>query len=287
MGELTSDIVGLIYHLLPGFLAAWVFYGLTAHPKRDAFERIVQALIFTVIVKAVNVITRKVWWSMFHDEGEYWTQEEEIISSVVVAIGIGLIFATCANNNFPHRFLNYAFFQKWVCRWPRILLRLQIRKHATLHQFIVRKPMLARVLFRPQLPKSMSKVVLTKRTTFPSEWYSALHRIPRYLVLHLDGNRRLKGWPEEWPDQPDKGHFVLMMPVWLLNDGREIAAVQTDRIVIAATEVKMIELLKYGREVKINTNTLNQMQKPLFDLQAEKSKRKGDANGIESTSATA
>ena len=46
----SGDIVSVIYYLLPGFVAAWVFYGLTAHPKASPFERVVQALIFTVVV---------------------------------------------------------------------------------------------------------------------------------------------------------------------------------------------------------------------------------------------
>ncbi len=46
--ELASkELVGIISYLLPGFLAAWIFYGLTAHPKPQPFERVVQALIFT------------------------------------------------------------------------------------------------------------------------------------------------------------------------------------------------------------------------------------------------
>ena len=48
-----SEIVNVIYALLPGFLAAWIFYALTAHPKQGPFERVVQALIFTGIVQAV------------------------------------------------------------------------------------------------------------------------------------------------------------------------------------------------------------------------------------------
>ena len=61
-----QDVVSLLYFLLPGFLAAWVSYGLTAHPKREAFERVIQALIFTVIVRALNIGVRKLWWICWH-----------------------------------------------------------------------------------------------------------------------------------------------------------------------------------------------------------------------------
>ena len=52
----SSEIVKVIYALLPGFLTAWVFYGLTAHPRQGTFERVVQALIFTGIVQAIVLV---------------------------------------------------------------------------------------------------------------------------------------------------------------------------------------------------------------------------------------
>lgn len=48
-----SDIVAAIYQLLPGFVTAWIFYGLTAHPKTSPFERVIQALIFTLFVETI------------------------------------------------------------------------------------------------------------------------------------------------------------------------------------------------------------------------------------------
>ncbi len=58
MENLSTEIVGLIYQLLPGFIAAWVFYGLTSYIKPSAFDQIVQALIFTVIVKVILITTK-------------------------------------------------------------------------------------------------------------------------------------------------------------------------------------------------------------------------------------
>ena len=40
-----------IERLLPGFVAAWIFYGLTGHSKPSPFERVVQALVYNVIVQ--------------------------------------------------------------------------------------------------------------------------------------------------------------------------------------------------------------------------------------------
>jgi hypothetical protein len=58
MGDVPEEVATLIYHLLPGFVAAWIFYGLTAHPKADHFERVVQALIFTVIARGITIVVR-------------------------------------------------------------------------------------------------------------------------------------------------------------------------------------------------------------------------------------
>lgn len=37
----SSDVIGVLKFLLPGFIAAAVFYSLTSHPKPDAFNRII------------------------------------------------------------------------------------------------------------------------------------------------------------------------------------------------------------------------------------------------------
>ena len=56
MEGISAEIVGVIYQLLPGFIVAWIIYGLTAHLKPSSFERIVQALIFTVFVRTIVLI---------------------------------------------------------------------------------------------------------------------------------------------------------------------------------------------------------------------------------------
>lgn len=53
---------------------------------------------------------------------------------------------------------------------------------------------------------------VTRETSYPSEWYSAFSRHHDcYVVLHLNGERRLFGWPEEWPSRPETG---LTGSVW-------------------------------------------------------------------------
>ena len=84
----------------------------------------------------------------------------------------------------------------------------------------------------------------TKENAYPSEWYSAFfNNSDCYVVLHLDGERRLYGWPEEWPSEPDKGHFRIAEAEWLEDDKR-IPLEGVNSIVVPASEVGMVEFIK-------------------------------------------
>jgi hypothetical protein len=58
MPEIAKDVVSLLSFLLPGFLAAWVFYSLTSRPMPAQQEGVFQALIFTLFVKAIVIFER-------------------------------------------------------------------------------------------------------------------------------------------------------------------------------------------------------------------------------------
>ena len=84
---------------------------------------------------------------------------------------------------------------------------------------------------------------ITRETAYPSEWYSAFsHHIDCYVVLHLKGERRLYGWPEECPSRPDDGHFRIAEPQWLIGRG-VIPATGVVNILVPVTEVEMVEFL--------------------------------------------
>ena len=197
-----SELVGVIYALLPGFLAAWIFYGLTAHPRKSPFERVVQALIFTGIVQATVLLVRyflifigKLWPLGF------WTIDTGFIWSILLAVVLGMVFALFSNKDWFHRFLRE---HKWFSRIGGI----------------------------------------TKRTSFPSEWFSAFNQDKRYVVLHMVGSRRLYGWPFEWPDAPDAGHFVMVQAEWLLDNNERVPLDSVDRMLVAAKDVEMVEFVK-------------------------------------------
>ena len=161
----------------------------TSYPKAGDFERIVQALIFTILVQAIAELAQ--WIGRLAGRESLWGEESAIVVSVGIALVLGLIAVYFSNSDTLHRFV----------RWLR----------------------------------------LTKETSYPSEWYSAFHHNPDcYVVLHLQGQRRLCGWPEERPGRPDEGHFRIAEGEWLVGDER-IPATGVTAIVVPPKEVDMVE----------------------------------------------
>ena len=106
MPAVTSEVVAILQALLPGFLAAWIFYGLTAHPKPREFERTIQALVFTVIVQAIAAGVRELLLFI----GTYfaigaWTQDVHLIWALMTGAFLGVLFAGFANNDTLHGWL--------------------------------------------------------------------------------------------------------------------------------------------------------------------------------------
>ena len=102
MNWASSEIVGVLSFLLPGFVAAAIFYSLTSYPKPSPFDRVVQALIFTVIGKAITD-GLLFFGSIVGDDP--WRKKWELLLSVMVAVVLGLLTAYCVNWDTLHRLL--------------------------------------------------------------------------------------------------------------------------------------------------------------------------------------
>lgn len=190
MNTVSNEVIGILMFLLPGFLAAAVFYSLTSHPRPSTFERLVQALIFTIIVQAIVT---------FIEEISSWTGNGEIIVSVFISIILGLVFVYFSNNDTLHR--------------------------------------------------PLRSIGLTKENSHPSEWYSAFSRHhDSYVILHLKGERRLFGWPMEWPSQPYEGHFLISEGQWVVNGDETIPVEGVAATLLPVSEVEMIEFISANRE---------------------------------------
>lgn len=195
----SSEVIDVLVFLLPGFVAASIFYSLTSHPKPEVFDRVIQALVFTVIVQVtvtvISIVANFIW-------KEDLIPEDLIpVISVLIAVVLALATVYGSNNDLIHG----------------ILRRFNV----------------------------------TKETSYPSQWYSTFWRLGGcYVVLHLKGERRLYGWPEEWPSQPDRGHFRISEGEWLSdnnkNDGKSTPEISA--ILIPVIDVEMVEFVEGAHE---------------------------------------
>jgi Family of unknown function (DUF6338) len=106
MESFAKDFVSILQYLLPGFVSAWVFYGLTSYPKPSQFERVVQAMIFTLFTQATLNIVEFILKSL----GEFWSiarwsDSSNLIWSIIVALLMGFVFSYFANNDKLHKVL--------------------------------------------------------------------------------------------------------------------------------------------------------------------------------------
>lgn len=199
MESLSSELFNILKFLLPGFLAAWIFHAFTSYPKPSQFERVVQALIFTIFVQALTFVVKFLCLAVGTKISfGAWTANVALTWSYISAVLIGLVFSYAANTD---------------------------RFHALLR-----------------------KVHLTKQTSYHCEWFGAFHaREECWGVLHLIDDKRIYGWPHEWPSDPTKGHFVLMYPAWI-DGNKYIDLPQVESIMFKVSDIKWVEFIKPPEE---------------------------------------
>lgn len=200
MDNLSTDLITLLQYLLPGFISAWIFISLTSYPKTSEFERVIQALIFTLFIQAI-VSGIEACHSFLYTR-QYlpaWNESVKIAWSIITAVFIGFLFAYYANNDKLHKF----FRQKKI----------------------------------------------TRESSYPSEWFGAFNKDVTYIVLHLKDERRLYGWPTEWPSEPSKGHFVIEDPSWI-DEGKDIKITGVNKVLIDVTTVQWVEFLEKTWEIE-------------------------------------
>jgi len=95
--------------------------------------------------------------------------------------------------------------------------------------------------------KQLRDLGITRETSYPSEWFGVFLNNVTYVVLHLDGERRLYGWPQEWPSEPERGHFVLVQASWL-TENEQIPITGVESIMVDVKEVRMVEFMEKSWE---------------------------------------
>lgn len=106
METIAQDFILLLQYLLPGFLTAWIFYAFTSYSKPSQFERIIEALIFTILVQAAAFLTKSALLvTGKHISFGHWDSEYEFILSLICSAIIGAIFVYFANTDKFHKLI--------------------------------------------------------------------------------------------------------------------------------------------------------------------------------------
>jgi hypothetical protein len=84
------------------------------------------------------------------------------------------------------------------------------------------------------------------------------------------------GWPFEWPDHPDTGHFVIQEPTWILDDNSEIPVLTDEFILVPASSVEMVEILRFRAQTSQFKATIDEGTRILTDLRKSDSKSDDD-----------
>ncbi len=199
---MSTQIISVLQYLLPGFVASAVFYGLTSYYKPSPFERVVQALVFTYLIRGgIEVIDHFTAQIEYIDD---WYQDENFLVTLLLAIVLGTVVSVFANNDKFHELLRFLKF--------------------------------------------------TKENSFPakSEWMRTFAgNVNKHIVLHLNDDRRIYGWPKEWPTDPKGGYFLLQEVNWLGEDDKSIPMEGVESMLISSEDVKRVEFMKPDLEENI------------------------------------
>lgn len=190
-------LVDILYKILPGLMAAVVFHAITPFPKRDVFDRLVNALVFTAIGQIFVFLAKPIllWIGQGFALGP-WSENASLFIASLGAVLFAVSLAWSLNSDALH--------------------------------------------------KGLRAIGITKRVALPSPWYSAHSRYENYITLVLKDGRRILGWPKEWPDNHEQGHYVLVEMSWLLDDGEELPQHDIEAMLVDAADVESVHFMKFS-----------------------------------------
>lgn len=271
MDFLNKEILTVLSFLLTGFVAQWVFHGLTAHPMRSDLDRIIHALILTTLIAPLSFGLREfLFWTGQHWRSfGRWQEWSPQATAVATAVVFGFVLAVCANNNWPHGWLNWQATRSQDGR--TCLGRWSLRLFGSRFDGW---------LCRRWLVRKIASISITKKTTAPSEWFNTFNTEGDLrVILHLTGERRLYGYPVEFPDNPESGHFVIGEAEWLLDDNTRVPLYLTKRMLIPAKDVGWVEFEKPRGEVKATFEQLAEAERKLTKLHQQEADGDAAENG--------
>jgi hypothetical protein len=136
MDDLIKEVIPLLQFLIPGLLAAWIFYSLTAFQRPDTFGQIVQALIFTFVIQSLVVglgALLLVAGERYFSVG-IWDRNSETLWSAVIAVLMGFLSCHIASSDKLHallRKLKVTRQSSYPCEWYSAFSTRQ--RHVLLH----------------------------------------------------------------------------------------------------------------------------------------------------------
>lgn len=199
MNQVVNEVLPILQALLYGFVASTLYYWLSDTTQPTHFERVIQALICTGVIKllVLSLEWACLFFGRWHSFGR-WTENAVTFWSTVLAVIIGLTLAFLSQNDVLFRFAR----------------RLGFSSKASI-----------------------------------SEWRFAFSRSSgRWVALHMRDGRRLMGFLDAWPGEPQGGHFLMAFPAWLV-DGDIVEVEGTSQLLIANAEVQWVEFLEPKMEV--------------------------------------
>lgn len=210
-----DDIVSGLLGLLPGFVATAIIYSLTTAIRKSQFERIVEALVYTLLAQAGASLVRV---SLLL-AGKHlfvlgtWTDDSSRLAAIGCAVVIGLCMSIGINSDVPHRYFR--------------------RLHES----------------KPESDGTVRsrRWRLTERNTYPSNWYAAFAKYKQHVILTMTDGRRLFGWPFNWPDNPSEGHFVITEASWMTESG-SIPLTDVTSMLVPASEVKFVQFVQLSEQ---------------------------------------
>ena len=100
----SQTIIDVLTFLLPGFVSAALLHSLTPTPHPIPFERVVQALIFTIVIQAgtSGVATGLIGIGPRFGSIGVWSEQTRIVWSLVLAGLLGVVLAWIENTDQLH-----------------------------------------------------------------------------------------------------------------------------------------------------------------------------------------
>ena len=100
MDSVLAEALPVLQAVMPGFVVTFIFYWLSDAPKPGQFERVIQALMSTVVIQVIVDVIRSLSLlvGQYHSLGP-WTDNVTVGFKITIAVGSGLLLAKWANSD--------------------------------------------------------------------------------------------------------------------------------------------------------------------------------------------